>query len=113
MKKAKEYDRDTVPGNYATVSTPCPNCGEINSTYFGEILTVPSNPDRNTVACPCCESKLTFDAGKRFVSVFSGGGGGVVGGRRRGVRACCVHGLHALLWQLLQGLPLLARHPAT
>ncbi len=29
VKKAKEYDRDTVPGNYATLSSPCPNCGGI------------------------------------------------------------------------------------
>ncbi len=25
VKKAKEYDRDTVPGDYATLATPCPN----------------------------------------------------------------------------------------
>jgi DNA topoisomerase-3 len=29
VKKAKEYDRDSVPGDYATLSTPCPNCGGI------------------------------------------------------------------------------------
>jgi DNA topoisomerase-3 len=29
VRKAKEYDRDTVPGNYATLRTPCPNCGGI------------------------------------------------------------------------------------
>src|SRR6476620_9589351 len=29
VKKAKEYDRDTVPGDYATLKTPCPNCGGI------------------------------------------------------------------------------------
>ena len=29
VKKAKEYDRDTVPGDYATLETPCPNCGGI------------------------------------------------------------------------------------
>jgi DNA topoisomerase III len=29
VKKAKEYDRDTIPGDYATLSTPCPNCGGI------------------------------------------------------------------------------------
>lgn len=29
VKKAKEYDRDTVPGDYATLTTPCPNCGGI------------------------------------------------------------------------------------
>ncbi len=27
VKKAKEYDRDTIPGDYATLKTPCPNCG--------------------------------------------------------------------------------------
>jgi len=27
VKKAKEYDRDTIPGNYATLATPCPHCG--------------------------------------------------------------------------------------
>ena len=27
VKKAKEYDRDSVPGDYATLHTPCPNCG--------------------------------------------------------------------------------------
>ncbi|MBX3659966.1 MAG: DNA topoisomerase III [Ramlibacter sp.] len=29
VMKAKEYDRDTVPGDYATLATPCPNCGGI------------------------------------------------------------------------------------
>lgn len=29
VKKAKEYDRDTVPGDYATLQTPCPNCGGV------------------------------------------------------------------------------------
>lgn len=29
VRKAKEYDRDTVPGNYATLATPCPNCGGV------------------------------------------------------------------------------------
>ncbi|KAI1690534.1 DNA topoisomerase domain-containing protein [Ditylenchus destructor] len=28
-RKAKEYDRDTVPGDYATLRTPCPNCGGV------------------------------------------------------------------------------------
>ncbi len=27
VKRAKEYDSDTIPGDYATLSTPCPNCG--------------------------------------------------------------------------------------
>ncbi|THJ33417.1 DNA topoisomerase III [Lampropedia aestuarii] len=29
VKKAKEYDRDTIPGDYATLSAPCPHCGGI------------------------------------------------------------------------------------
>ncbi|MEO9101000.1 MAG: DNA topoisomerase III, partial [Burkholderiaceae bacterium] len=29
VKKAKEYDRDTVPGNYATLATRCPDCGGV------------------------------------------------------------------------------------
>ncbi len=29
VKKAKEFDRDTVPGDYATLSSACPQCGGI------------------------------------------------------------------------------------
>jgi DNA topoisomerase-3 len=29
VMKAKEYDHDTVPGDYATLETPCPNCGGV------------------------------------------------------------------------------------
>jgi DNA topoisomerase-3 len=29
VAKAKSYDRDTVPGDYATLQTPCPNCGGV------------------------------------------------------------------------------------
>ncbi|MEY2952042.1 MAG: hypothetical protein RLZZ401_129 [Pseudomonadota bacterium] len=29
VKKAKEYDRDTIPGDYATLASPCPTCGGI------------------------------------------------------------------------------------
>ena len=29
VKKAKEYDRDTVPGDYATLAAPCPQCGGV------------------------------------------------------------------------------------
>jgi len=34
VKKAKEYDHDTVPGNYATLTAPCPNCaGVVKENY--------------------------------------------------------------------------------
>ncbi|MBX9798137.1 MAG: DNA topoisomerase III, partial [Burkholderiaceae bacterium] len=29
VKRAKEYDNDTIPGDYATLKTPCPNCGGV------------------------------------------------------------------------------------
>lgn len=29
VKRAKEYDSDTIPGDYATLATPCPNCGGV------------------------------------------------------------------------------------
>ena len=29
VKKAKEYDRDTIPGDYTTLQTPCPQCGGV------------------------------------------------------------------------------------
>jgi len=34
VQKAKEYDRDTVPGDYATLQAPCPNCsGVVRENY--------------------------------------------------------------------------------
>jgi len=34
VRKAKEYDRDTIPGDYATLNTPCPNCsGVVKENY--------------------------------------------------------------------------------
>ncbi len=34
VRKAKEYDRDTIPGDYATLATPCPNCaGVVKENY--------------------------------------------------------------------------------
>lgn len=29
VAKAKGYDKDTIPGDYATLSAPCPNCGGV------------------------------------------------------------------------------------
>ena len=29
VRKAKEYDRDTIPGDYATLAAPCPHCGGV------------------------------------------------------------------------------------
>ncbi len=34
VRKAKEYDRDTIPGDYVTLATPCPKCsGVVKENY--------------------------------------------------------------------------------
>ncbi len=34
VRRAKEYERDTVPGDYATLNTPCPKCsGVVKENY--------------------------------------------------------------------------------
>ena len=34
VKRAKEYDSDTIPGDYTTLATPCPHCaGRIRENY--------------------------------------------------------------------------------
>jgi DNA topoisomerase-3 len=53
VKKAKEYDRDTIPGDYATLKTPCPNCGG----------TVKENYRR--FACEKCDFSITKIPGSR------------------------------------------------
>ncbi len=45
----------------------CPNCNAPNSTYFGDILTVKGNREKNEVQCGDCKAKLKFDANKRQV----------------------------------------------
>ncbi len=37
VKKAKEYDRDTIPGDYATLATPCPNCGGVEKENYRRV----------------------------------------------------------------------------
>ncbi|GAB4821390.1 hypothetical protein N2152v2_008436 [Parachlorella kessleri] len=48
---------------------PCPGCTTVNTTYFGDILTVAGARDKNTVVCSGCQAKLTFDAIEREVVV--------------------------------------------
>jgi DNA topoisomerase-3 len=55
VRKAKEYDRDTIPGDYVTLATPCPNCGG----------TVKENYRR--YACEACDFSITkIPAGRAF-----------------------------------------------
>lgn len=70
------YKHSTVLGMWwsiaclnALLQGSCPNCGSSNSTYFGDILTVKGNREKNEVQCGECKAKLQFDSGKRQVSI--------------------------------------------
>ncbi|MFM9917072.1 MAG: DNA topoisomerase III [Rhizobacter sp.] len=43
VAKAKEYDRDTIPGDYATLSVPCPNCGGVIKENYRRYTCVGKN----------------------------------------------------------------------
>jgi predicted nucleic acid-binding Zn-ribbon protein len=49
---------------------PCPNCGTNVNTYFGDILTVQGNREKNSVGCGNCKAKLEFDALDRTIKVL-------------------------------------------
>ncbi|MCW5576488.1 MAG: DNA topoisomerase III, partial [Burkholderiales bacterium] len=53
VKHAKEYDNETIPGDYATLKTPCPHCGG----------TVKENYRR--FACEACEFSISKVPGGR------------------------------------------------
>jgi DNA topoisomerase III len=55
VKRAKEYDSDTIPGDYATLETPCPHCGgQVKENY-------------RRFACTKCEFSITkVPAGRQF-----------------------------------------------
>ncbi len=61
VKKAKEYDRDTVPGDYATLSTPCPNCGGEVKENYRRYTCVGKPPGQ-----PCGFSFTKIPAGRAF-----------------------------------------------
>ena len=44
VKKAKEYDRDTIPGDYVTLSAPCPNCGGVVKENYRRYACVGPSP---------------------------------------------------------------------
>lgn len=77
VQKAKEFDRDTVPGNYATLTTPCPTCGGqvrenyrryacVGKTGQAAASTTASTTTEATTGCGFSISKTpggrTFDA---------------------------------------------------
>jgi len=54
VKKAKEYDRDTIPGDYATLSTPCPNCGGIVKENYRRYACVGKDAASDDTAVAGC-----------------------------------------------------------
>ena len=53
VRKAKEYDRETIPGDYATLKTPCPNCGGVVKENYRRF------------ACESCDFSITKIPGGR------------------------------------------------
>ncbi|CAN7185756.1 DNA topoisomerase III [Acidovorax delafieldii] len=61
VKKAKEYDRDTIPGDYATLESPCPNCGGVVKENYRRFACV-----GKAGAEPCGFSFGKSPAGRTF-----------------------------------------------
>ncbi len=61
VMKAKEYDRDTVPGDYATLQSPCPNCGGVVQESYRRYNCV-GKPGQE----PCGFSFTKIPAGRAF-----------------------------------------------
>jgi DNA topoisomerase-3 len=64
VKKAKEYDRDTIPGDYATLGVACPHChGVVKENYRRFTCTGPtgSGPEEG-----CGFSITKIPAGRAF-----------------------------------------------
>ncbi|WP_454723879.1 MULTISPECIES: DNA topoisomerase III [Cupriavidus] len=55
VKRAKEYDSDTIPGDYATLHTPCPQCGsKVKENY-------------RRFACTACDFSISkIPGGRQF-----------------------------------------------
>ncbi len=60
VRKAKEYDRDTIPGDYATLATPCPNCGGVVKENYRRFACtgVASSSTSATEGCGFSISKI-------------------------------------------------------
>ncbi|WP_424193252.1 DNA topoisomerase III [Ampullimonas aquatilis] len=55
VKRAREYDSDTIPGDYATLQTPCPHCGGVVKENYRRF------------ACAACEFSITkIPGGRQF-----------------------------------------------
>jgi len=57
VRRAKEYERDTVPGDYATLATPCPKCGGVVKENYRRF------------ACTQCEFSIGKHPGGRTFEI--------------------------------------------
>jgi len=57
VKRAKEYDEETIPGDYATLKTPCPQCGGVIKENYRRF------------ACLACDFSITKTPGSRQFAV--------------------------------------------
>ncbi|MDQ2779285.1 MAG: DNA topoisomerase III [Pseudomonadota bacterium] len=62
VRKAKEYDRDTIPGDYATLKVPCPNCGGVVKENYRRFSC--TGPDGSAEGCGFSITKIP--AGRAF-----------------------------------------------
>jgi DNA topoisomerase-3 len=53
VKRAKEYDNDTIPGDYTTLTTPCPNCSAVVKENYRRF------------ACTKCDFSMSKTPGSR------------------------------------------------
>ncbi|MBN8510363.1 MAG: DNA topoisomerase III [Burkholderiales bacterium] len=56
VRKAKEYDRETIPGDYATLATPCPNCGGVVKENYRRFAC--TGADGNSDGCGFSITKI-------------------------------------------------------
>ena len=57
VKRAKEFQADTVPGDYSTLKTPCPNCGGVMKENYRRF------------ACTQCEFNMSKTPGGRTFEI--------------------------------------------
>ncbi|RZI79702.1 MAG: DNA topoisomerase III, partial [Rubrivivax sp.] len=66
VQKAKEYDRDTIPGDYATMATPCPNCGGTVKENYRRFTCIGKNAVEGAEGGGCGFSISKSPAGRSF-----------------------------------------------
>jgi DNA topoisomerase-3 len=68
VKKAKEYDRDSVPGDYATLSTPCPHCGGVVQENYRRYACTGKTGEKGAGGQGCGFSFTKTPGGRTFAT---------------------------------------------